>query len=260
MAHFPATTMGTAVLGLDFHKVIVPPPTPPLPHAFIGPLFLWMTPKWPALGDVLINFKPAACVGSMGYGVHIPMGAPSPEGATNTAFWKRWIMNVVMAAVLVVAMTFANLAIAFLASFLPKGSASEGFLKKVTGIDASSKASAWESIKASLSAYKSYPAWIKLLMPPMPYPVGQGSVALGSPGVKANAGLVGFVCPLAAISCTEFPFIIAPNAVPLGFSNVLVGVSAGAILEQLAVGAAQRGVSGAVGYGVGKAAAGITHP
>jgi hypothetical protein len=261
MANFPAATMMTPVLGLDFHKVIVPPPTPPLPHVFIGPLFLWMTPKWPVLGNVLINLKPAACVGSMGFGPHIPMGAPSPEGATNTAYWKRWLMNAIMAIVLVIGTTLANMAIGFFASFLPKGSSSEAFLKKVTGIQASEKMSAWNVLKSNVQAHMNFTAWIKLLMPPMPYPVGHGSVALGSPGVRVNEGLLGFVCPLAAISCTEFPFIIAPNAMPLGFSNVMVGVSGAAILEQLTVGAAQRGVSGLVGVGVGKGAkaVGLSH-
>jgi hypothetical protein len=72
--------------------------------------------------------------------------------------------------------------------------------------------------------------------------------------------MLGFVlCPYAGTSCTEFPFVIAPNAMPLGFSNVMVGITAAALVKALVVGAAQRGVAGAVGYGVGKVGEGISH-
>jgi hypothetical protein len=83
---------------------------------------------------------------------------------------------------------------------------------------------------------------------------------VGSPGVQCNGGAMAFVAPLVAASCTEFPFVIVPNAATVGFSNVMVGISAAAFLHQLAVGAAQRGVSGAVGYGLGKAMEGKNHP
>jgi hypothetical protein len=75
-----------------------------------------------------------------------------------------------------------------------------------------------------------------------------------------NGGAMAFVAPLVATSCTEFPFVIVPNAMTLAFSNVMVGISASAFLHALAVGAAQRGVAGAVGYGVGKAMEGKSHP
>ena len=183
----------------------------------------------------------------------IPMGIPGPESATNTAYWKRYLTQVAMALVLTLLTTFANLAIAALSTFLPIGKSGEGFLKEVTGIDTSSKAAVWNSIKANAASYTQWPTWVKLLMPPLPYPVGQGSCSVGSPGVQVNGGAMAFVAPLVATSCTEFPFVIVPNAMTLGFSNVMVGITAAAFLKALAVGASQRGVAGAVGYGLGKA-------
>jgi hypothetical protein len=57
--------------------------------------------------------------------------------------------------------------------------------------------------------------------------------------------------PLAATSCSDIP--VVPNANTLGFSNVLVGVSLGAILRGLAVNAAKAGVSLGVKKGVNSA-------
>jgi hypothetical protein len=263
MALFPATTMMTPVVGLDFHKVIIPPApiTPPLPHASIAPILLWLTPKWPVM-NVLVNYMPAACSGSIGYGVHIPLGAPGPEGATNTAFWKRWLLNIPMALVLILATTLANLIVAGIAAAIGKWhKGTEAFLVKVTGIDASSKKALLNSIQAQVDSYKNFSTWIKLLMAALPYPVAHVSQALGSTGVKVHGGLFGFTMPGSAISCTEIPFILAPNAMPLGSKNVLVGVSAAAILEQLAVGFLQRGIGALAAKGVerGAKAVGLSH-
>jgi len=60
-----------------------------------------------------------------------------------------------------------------------------------------------------------------------------------------------FVAPLVATSCSDIP--IVPNAMTLGFSNVMVSVSFADIARGLAVNAAQ----GAVGIGVGKIGARI---
>jgi hypothetical protein len=89
---------------------------------------------------------------------------------------------------------------------------------------------------------------VKLLMPPIPYCGAQGSTAVGSPNVTVNGGPLGFVAPLMATSCTEIP--IVPNAMVLGHSNVMVGVSVAAMVRGVAVNAAQ----GAVGLGVSAAA------
>jgi hypothetical protein len=88
-------------------------------------------------------------------------------------------------------------------------------------------------------------------MPPVPYPGGQGSSAIGSPNVTVNGGPLSFVAPLMGTSCSDLP--IVPNAVTLGFSNVMVGVSLADMARALAVNAAQGAVSLAVQKGVDRA-------
>jgi hypothetical protein len=143
---------------------------------------------------------------------------------------------------------FANIAIAAISALIPKPAAAEAFLKDVTGIDTSSKASMWESVKGSFAAFTKWQTWVKLLMPPIPYPGAQGSTAVGSPNVTVNGGPLAFCAPLMGTSCSDIP--IVPNAVILGFSNVLVGVSIADMVRGLAVNAAQ----GAVQLGVQKGA------
>jgi hypothetical protein len=94
-------------------------------------------------------------------------------------------------------------------------------------------------------------------MPPIPYPGSQGSAAIGSPNVTVNGGPLAFVAPLMATSCSDLP--IVPNAAPIGFSNVLVGVSIADMVRALAVNAAQGAVSAGVSKGVGRVSQGINH-
>src|SRR5262249_58865297 len=112
-------------------------------------------------------------------------------------------------------------------------------------------AATWESVKGSFSSLTKWPTWVKLLLPPLPYPGDQGSSAVGSPNVTVNGGPLGFVAPLVATSCSDIP--IVPNAMTLGFSNVMVGVSFSDLLRGIAVSTAQAGVS----YGAGKVASRI---
>jgi len=58
------------------------------------------------------------------------------------------------------------------------------------------------------------------------------------------------VAPLVATSCSDIP--IVPNAMTLGFSNVMVGVSFAAIARGLAVNAAQGAVAAGVAAGVSR--------
>ena len=109
----------------------------------------------------------------------------------------------------------------------------------------------WGSIKGSFAAYTQWQTWAKLLMPPVPYPGGQGSAAIGSPNVTVNGGALAFVAPLMATSCSDLP--IVPNACTIGFSNVMVGVSVADMVRALAVNAAQGAVSLAVQKGVDRA-------
>jgi hypothetical protein len=85
-------------------------------------------------------------------------------------------------------------------------------------------------------------------MPPAPYPGGQGSSAIGSPNVTVNGGPLSFAAPLMGTSCSDLP--IVPNAVTLGFSNVMVGVSLADMARALAINAAQVALSLAIQKGM----------
>lgn len=250
---FPASKMMDMVIGLDLHTVIIPPspvPVPMVPHPYLGPIYLWTTPKFPMV-NVLINGMPAATSGAMGYFFHVPMGLPAPPTFLNLLYWKRYLLNIPMSLLLVALTLMANLAIAGISAlFVPADSAAGRFIKDVTGVDTASWSGAWASIKANLSTYTQWSTWIKLLMPPVPYPGGQGSVAVGSPNVQVNGGPLAFVAPLMATSCSELP--IVPNAATVGFSNVMVGVSIADMVRGLAVNAAQGAVSAGVSAGASR--------
>ncbi len=250
---FPAAKMCDSIVGIDCHTVIIPPspiPVPMVPHPYFGPIYLWMTPKFPKV-DTLINGMPACTAGAMGYFVHIPMGLPCPPTFLNLAYWKRYLVNIPMALMLVALTLFANIAIAGISAIVvPADSATSRFIKDVTGIDTTSWDGVWESIKGNLASYTQWSTWIKLLMPPVPYPGGQGSTAIGSPNVQVNGGPLAFVAPLMATSCSELPFV--PNAATIGFSNVMVGVSVADMVRGLAVNAAQGAVSAGVSAGVSR--------
>jgi hypothetical protein len=145
---------------------------------------------------------------------------------------------------------FANMAIAALASLLPLPKAAEDFVKDVTGIDTTDSLTFCNTTMAAFAALTQWQTWVKLLMPPMPFPGAQGSQAVGSPNVTINGGAMAFVCPLAAASCSDIP--VVPNACTIGFSNVMVGISMGALVRAMAVTAAQAGVQAGVSKGVEK--------
>jgi len=250
---WPAAKMGDMVIGLDFHAVSIPPVpvVPMVPHPYFGSIFLWMTPGFPKV-NTLINGMPACTSGAMGYSVHIPMGLPIPPSMLNMAYWRRYLLQIPKSLMLVALTLMANIAIAGISSlFVTPNSATGRFVKDVTGVDTSSWSGVWGTIKGSFSAYTQWSTWIKLLMPPVPYPGGQGSVSIGSPNVTVNGGPLAFVAPLMAASCTDL--IIVPNACTLGFSNVLVGVSIADMVRALAVNAAQGAVSAGVSAGVARA-------
>jgi hypothetical protein len=258
MPLFPAVKLMDSVIGLDVHTVIIPPAPPaPLPHPYFGAIFLWNTPQFPAFasGLVLVNSMPVCTVGAMGYGAHIPQGLPAPPTFTNLlSYWRHHLTQVPKALGLMLLTTFANIAIAGIASLIPKPPSCAAFLKDVTGIDTTSRATAWETIKGSFSSFTKWQTWVHLLLPPLPYPGGQGSTSVGSPNVTANGGNLAFTAPLVAASCSEIP--VVPNAAILGFSTVMVGVSMAALVRGIAVHAAQSAVSAGVAAGVKKLTSG----
>jgi hypothetical protein len=250
---WPAVKMGDSVVGVDFHTVTIPPgpPIPMMPHPYFGSIFLWVTPSFPKI-NTLINGMPACATGALGYSSHVPQGIPTPPSMLNQAYWKRYLTNIPKALMLVALTTMANLAIAGISSMFVKPDSEAGkFIKDATGVDASSWTGVWESIKGSFQAYTKWQTWAKLLMPPIPYPGSQGSSAIGSPNVTVNGGPLGFVAPLMATSCSDLP--IVPNSAPIGFSNVMVGVSVAAMVRGIAVNAAQGAVSAGVSAGVNRA-------
>ncbi len=253
MPLWPAVKMMDSVVGLDLHTVVIPPapaPVPMLPHPYFGSIFLWSTPTFP-MSTVLINSMPACATGALGYSAHIPQGVPTPPSMLNQAYWKRYLSNVPKVLMLTALTMMANMAIAGISSmFVPADSATGKFLKNVTGVDTSSWSAAWGTIKGSFSSYTKWQTWVKLLLPPIPYPGAQGSAAIGSPNVTVNGAPLAFVAPLMGTSCSDLP--IVPNAAPIGFSNVMVGVSIADMVKGIAVHAAQGAISHAVNAGVSR--------
>ena len=247
MPLWPAAKMMDNVIGVDVHAVA---PIPGIPvHPYFGPVYLWHQPTFPK-SNVFINNMPALSVGAMGYFVHIPQGVPVPPTPTNMPYWKRYLTNVAMGLTLMGLTTLANIAIAGIAAMIPKPKSAESFIKDVTGIDTTSWATTWQTVSASFASFTQWQTWVKLLMPPLPYPGAQGSVAVGSPNVTVNGGPLAFVAPLMATSCSDIP--VVPNAMTLGFTNVMVGVSFSAMARGLAVSTAKAAVSAGVGAGVKK--------
>jgi hypothetical protein len=247
MPLFPAVSMGSGVVGLDIHAQVIPPaPAPvPTPEPYAGTIFLWLTPQFPKV-NVFVNSTPACAVGAMGYSTHIPLGAPVMP--TNPSYWGRYLTHVAMGLTLAGLTIFANMAIAALSALLPLPKAAEDFVKDVTGIDTTDSLTFCNTVMASFASFTQWQTWVKLLMPPMPFPGAQGSQAVGSPNVTINGGAMAFVCPLAAASCSDIP--VVPNACTIGFSNVMVGISMGALIRAMAVTAAQAGIQAGLGKGV----------
>jgi uncharacterized Zn-binding protein involved in type VI secretion len=246
MPNWPAVKLGDMIVGVDVHAVA---PIPGIPvHPYFGSIFLWHSPKFP-MANVLINGMPACAVGAMGYSAHIPQGVPVPPTPTNMpGYWKRYLMNIPMALGLMTLTILANIAIAMIATFIPKPPAAERFLKDVTGIDTTNTATTLNTISASFQALTKWQTWVKLLIPPIPYPGAQGSTAVGSPNVTVNGAPLAFVAPLMATSCSDIP--VVPNAMTLGFSNVLVGVSIADMVRGLAVSMTQAGIQAGIQAGV----------
>ena len=194
---WPAVKMTDMVIGLDFHAILIPPapsPIPMVPHPYFGCVYLWMTPAF-ATVNTLINGMPAGAAGCMGYSIHC-QGLPCPPSMLNMAYWRRYLLNVPKQLMLVALTLLANLAISRISSiFVSPDSASGKFVKDVTGVDTSSWSGVWGTVKGSFAAYTKWSTWIKLLMPPIPYPGAQGSAAIGSPNVTVNGGPTRVCCP-----------------------------------------------------------------
>jgi hypothetical protein len=173
---------------------------------------------------------------------------------TNPSYGSRYLTHVAMGLTLAGLTLFANMAIAALSALLPLPKAAESFVKDVTGIDTTNSITFCSTTMTAFASFTQWQTWVKLLMPPMPFPGAQGSQAVGSPNVTINGGAMAFVCPLAAVSCSDIP--VVPNACTIGFSNVMVGISMGALIKALAVNAAKAGIQMGLSKGVSKATQG----
>ncbi|HMB90395.1 MAG TPA: hypothetical protein VKP65_06075, partial [Rhodothermales bacterium] len=172
MPLWPAVKLMDNIVGIDVHAVVGPPV-----HPYMGPIFMWHSPKFP-MADVLINSMPACAVGAMGYSAHVPQGPPVPPTPTNVSYWTRWQTNIAMGVCLMGLTILANLAIAGIAACIPKPKSVENFIKDVTGIDTTNTMTTWQTISTSFSTFIQWQTWVKLLMPPIPYPGAQGSTAV----------------------------------------------------------------------------------
>src|SRR5882762_8504120 len=113
MPLWPAAKFIDTVFGVDLHAVT---PIPGIPiHPYLGPIYLWSDPTFPK-ANVFINGMPACSVGAMGYFAHVPQGVP--VNPPNTAYWKRYLMNIPMGLCLMTLTILANLAIAGIASLI----------------------------------------------------------------------------------------------------------------------------------------------
>lgn len=279
MPNFHALKLLDAVVGIDMHTLI----SPPLPlwiHPYFGPIFLWHTPKFPK-ADVFINGIPACAVGAMGYFFHIPQGVPVVIPCQP--YWLKWLLNIAMGLTLMSLTIIANQVISAISALIPKPKVVDDFINEVTGdvmLDGGRKfaldsatavtesegvkpevnpseptetdadPSVWQKIGAGFSVFTQWQTWVQLLIPPIPYPGAQGSTIVGNPKVTVNGGPIGIVAPLTAMSCSEIP--IVPNAIPIGFSNVYVGMSWGDLLKGIAVATVQSAISEGIGAGVSK--------
>ena len=247
MPLWPAAKLMNMVIGVDVHAVA---PIPGIPvHPYVGPLYLWYQPTFP-MANVMINGMPACSVGAMGYFAHVPQGVPVPPTPTNMSYWKRYLTNVAMGVCLMGLTTLVNIVIAGIAAFIPKPKSAEKFIKDLTGIDTTNSATTWNTISASFQSFTQWQTWVKLLMPPIPYPGAQGSTAVGSPNVTVNGGPLAFCAPLMGTSCSDIP--VVPNAAILGFSNVMVGVTFSQMLRGLAIASIQAGMQAGMAKGLGR--------
>lgn len=223
MPLFPAAKLGCMIIGVDMHMVVPAPPLPGIPiHPYIGSVFLWFSPNFP-MSNVLINGIPACVSGAMGISAHVPQGAPAPPTPTNAPYWARYLTNIMMNITLAGLTIFANITIALIASLIPKPKPAEDFIRDLTGINTTDTMTTLTTIQATFSAYTKWQTWAKLLMPPIPYPGAQGSVAVGSPNVTVNGGSLAFGCGFVGTSCSDLP--IVPNANVIDFGTVYVGMS-----------------------------------
>jgi hypothetical protein len=217
---FPAAKLGDTIIGLDFHsttQTVVPPvPYPLFPHPFIGTIFLWHTPKWPA-ATVFINGAPAITVGAKSYSVHIPLPPPAVPTPPPQVRFRWYLQNLMTAGIAAMFSMVLNMIGAATGTLTPTSRSPDTALPEPVG-----NQDDWQKIQALLPV-QSWLQLFQMLLPPAVMPVAEGNVAIGSPTVTVNGAPLAFIGPLTCSSCSKIP--IVPNANTVGFSNVMVGVT-----------------------------------
>ena len=223
---FPASKLGDIIIGIDAHTIILPvgPPVPLVPHPFVGPIFVWWTPKFPSF-NVFVNGLPALTVGAKSISFHVP----TPPGV-----W--WPKLPCPAKFFITHYTTLLLSTLF-STVLGTVGAMTGTAVPTTRTPNSDmhpppdNPSLWSALQGQVTSF-TWMSLLRMLLPPVVLPIAEGDVNMASPTVTVNGGPMSFVGPLFAGSCSEIPVI--PNANILGFSNVMVGVTLQEILMQLA--------------------------
>ena len=243
---FPATKLLDPIMGLDFHTTLPAPLVPPLPPIpffptpFMGPILIDFK------ATVLINFLPAAGSGATALGFHMPplpwlwppiSHRPLITAAIMALITAPFTAMLEMARGKMVALAAASgnptFQRGFVADFIgsshvpPADQTAQGTSYSPAGGDQGSF-----SFTRLFPMFGSPGAFLGFLAGLLPLPIANASVAIASPTVTVCDTPLGLMIPMGAKSCSDIP--VVPNAMVLGFSNVLTGMSIGDFLGALA--------------------------
>lgn len=223
---FPASKLGDMIIGIDAHTIILPvgPPVPLVPHPFVGPIFIWWTPKFPSF-NVFVNGMPALTVGAKSISFHIPTppGVWWPKLPCPPKFFITHYTTVLLSTLF---STVLGTVGAMTGTAVPTSRTPGSQMNPPPD-----NPTLWSALQGQITSF-TWMSLLRMLLPPVVLPIAEGDVNMASPTVTVNGGPMSFVGPLFAGSCSEIPII--PNANILGFSNVMVGVTLKEILMQLA--------------------------
>lgn len=233
MLTFPAVKMADPIMGLDNHTTlpsVTVPPLPPIPFfptPFIGPVITGIKPM------VLVNFRPSAIANCVALSAHFPPlpwpWPPIPWGA----MLKQLVMLLIQIPFSIALNTVKAGLQSMAAEKVP--ALRSGFMGDFLGTTYAQPPAPGESpfqFGRTAAQYADPNMIASLLSALLPLPVAHASVTFGSSSVTSCGAPMGMAMPMGAASCTE-P-IPRPNAMATTFSNVLVGISLGDLLGQLA--------------------------
>lgn len=224
-AVMPSPKMLDMLMGADFHNQApgaALAPFPLAPHAFVLPLLL------DTKTTVLVNCMPAGTSGSTAVGVHIPP-TYAPAFVPIPMTYRMIINSAIVALFVPAVMALGGLAVG-LAQAHMAGTNPQAVL--MAGASSGGEA-AWRWFRGAFPMTQSWGAFVAFLAGLMPYPVANGSISIGSPSVTAEDSPMSLTMQMFGNSCSDVP--IVPNAMVMGGSNVMVGITLSAYLQQLAM-------------------------